>query len=71
MGLVVMSERELQKIEVLAQVLDGSLRTATAARVLDLSQRQVQRLLHKVRDDGAVAVRTSCVAARRTTGSAI
>ena len=57
MGLVLMSERELQKIEVLAQVLDGSLRTATAARVLDLSQRQVQRLLHKVRDEGAVAVR--------------
>lgn len=42
--------------EVLAQVLDGSLRTATAARVLDLTQRQVQRLVHEVRDDGAVAL---------------
>lgn len=51
-----MSEREIQKIEALAQVLDGSLRTATAAHVLDLSQRQVQRLVRKVRDDGALAV---------------
>lgn len=31
MGLVLMSKRELQRIEVLAQVLDGSLRTATTA----------------------------------------
>ncbi len=52
-----MSERELQRIEVLAQVLDGSLRTATAAHVLDLSQRQVQRLVNEVRDGGAMAVR--------------
>ena len=41
MGLVVMSERELQRIEVLAQVLDGRLRTAMAAQVLGLGQRQV------------------------------
>jgi len=52
-----MSKRELQRIEVLAQVLDGSLRSVTAARVLDLSQRQVQRLVNKVRDEGAMAMR--------------
>lgn len=52
-----MSERELQRIEVLAQVLDGSLRSATAASLLGLSQRQVQRLLGQVRDEGAMAVR--------------
>ncbi|GHG29372.1 ISNCY family transposase [Paracoccus aerius] len=57
MGLLLMSERELQRIEVLAQVLDGSLRSATAASLLGLSQRQVQRLLGKVRDEGAMAVR--------------
>lgn len=56
MGLVLMSERELQRSEVLARVLDGSLRTATAAHVLDLSQRQVQRLIREVQADGAVAV---------------
>lgn len=57
MGLVLMSEHELQRIEVLAQVLDGSLRTTTAADLLGLSQRQVQRLVHDVQDNGAIAVR--------------
>ena len=52
-----MSERELQRIEGVAQVLDGSLRSATAASLLGLSQRQVQRLLGKIRDEGALAVR--------------
>ena len=57
MGLGLMSEGEIQKIEVLAQVLDGSLGTAKAAYVLDLSQRQAQWLAHEDRDDGAMAVR--------------
>ena len=57
MGLVLTSERELQRIEVVAQVLDGSLRSATAASLLGRSQRQVQRLLGKIRDEGAMAVR--------------
>lgn len=57
MGLVVMSERELQRIEVLARVLDGHLRTATAANLLGLGQRQVQRLVRQVAADGAMAVR--------------
>lgn len=57
MGLVLMSEHELQLIEVLAQVLDGSLRTTTAADLLNLSQRQVQRLVREVQDNGAMAVR--------------
>lgn len=57
MGLVLMSEHELQRIEVLAQVLDGSLRTATAADLLGMSQRQVQRLVREVQDNGAMAVR--------------
>lgn len=57
MGLVLISERELQRIEVLAQVLDGSFRSATAAGLLGLSQRQIQRLLGKIGDEGAPAVR--------------
>lgn len=56
MGLILMSEHELQRIEVLSQVLDGSLRTSTAAQVLGLSQRQVQRLIREVQADGATAV---------------
>nr|WP_111302133.1 ISNCY family transposase [Paracoccus saliphilus] len=57
MGLILMSEHELQRIEVLSHVLDGSLRTATAAQVLGLSQRQVQRLIREVQADGAMTVR--------------
>lgn len=57
MGLVLMSEHELRRIEVLAQVLDGSLRTATAADLPGVSQRQVQRLVREVQDNGTMAVR--------------
>lgn len=49
MGLVLMSERELQRIEVLVQDLDGSQRSATAAQVLELSRRQIQRPFGKQR----------------------
>ncbi len=48
-----MSEHELQRIE----VLDGSLRSVTAASQLGLSPRQVQRLIRGVRADGAMALR--------------
>lgn len=73
MGLLLMSERELQRIEALAQVLDGSLRSATAAGLPGLGQRRVQRLMGQVRDEGAMAVRhglrgrpsNNCVSALR------
>lgn len=57
MGLVVMSEHELRRVEVLSRVLDGTMRTGTAASVLAISPRQVQRLLRRYREDGAGAVR--------------
>lgn len=57
MELVLMSARDLQRIEVLARVLDGGLRTATAAKLLGLGRRQMQRLVRKVQDEGAMAVR--------------
>lgn len=57
MGLVLMSEHELQRVEVLSRVLDGRMRVATAANVLAISQRQVQRLLRRYRADGAGAIR--------------
>ena len=57
MGLVLMSERELNRIEVLSRVLEGSLSVAGAAAVLALSPRQVRRLLGTFRDDGAAAIR--------------
>ena len=46
------SERDLQRIEVLTEVLAGRRTVASAAVVLDLGVRQVGRLLLRYRDDG-------------------
>lgn len=57
MGLVLMSERELNRIEVLSQIIEGRLSVADAAAVLALSPRQVRRLIATFHVDGAGAVR--------------
>jgi len=57
MGLVVMSERELNRIEILAQIDDGRLSVSAGANMLNLTRRQVFRLLKTYRQDGAVAIR--------------
>lgn len=57
MGWVSMSERELRRVEVLTSVVNGHLTATAAAGVLDLSRRQVHRLLAALRDGGAAALR--------------
>ncbi len=57
MGWVIMSERELNRVEVLAQVDDGRLSVDNAANLLELTRRQVFRLLKRYRQDGAAAIR--------------
>ncbi|MDD7971026.1 ISNCY family transposase [Roseinatronobacter alkalisoli] len=57
MGWVVMSERELNRVEVLAQVDDGRLSVDNAANMLALTRRQIFRLLKLYRQDGASAIR--------------
>jgi len=52
MGWLVMSERELNRIEVLSEVETGRLRVEAAAGLLGLSRRQVFRLLARFRADG-------------------
>lgn len=54
---VTMSERELQRIDVLSQVMDGRLSVDAAAHVLAISRRQIFRLLKLFRNDGAIAIR--------------
>ncbi|UCI10796.1 hypothetical protein [Mesorhizobium sp. B1-1-8] len=44
MGLILMCERELQRIEVLSKVLERRMTTVAAASLLDVSVRQIQRL---------------------------
>ena len=57
MGWVMMSERELNRVEVLSQVVQDRMSAVTAADVLDLSRRQVHRLLKRFGADGAAAIR--------------
>jgi transposase len=52
-----MSERELNRIEVLSQVSQGRMTAVTAANVLGLSRRQVHRLLKTFQADGPAAIR--------------
>jgi hypothetical protein len=53
MGWVIMSERELNRIEVLAQIDDGRLSVQNGANMLDIIMRQMFRLLKTYRTDGA------------------
>ena len=52
-----MSERELNRVEILAQVDDGRLSVDNAANMLDLTRRQIFRLLKRYRQNGASALR--------------
>lgn len=49
MGLIVISARDLQRIEILSKVIGGSKTLASADHILDLSTRLVRRLLDRVR----------------------
>ncbi|MFW8642024.1 ISNCY family transposase [Rhizobium beringeri] len=61
MGLIAMSERDLQRIEVLSKVVDGRATLVSAARVLGLSERQVRRLLERIRTTGAASIRHKAI----------
>jgi hypothetical protein len=52
-----MSEHELNRIEVLAQIDGGQLSVAAAANLLQLTRRQVFRLLRRFREEGACGIR--------------
>ncbi|MDX6462558.1 MAG: hypothetical protein QOJ51_3806 [Acidobacteriaceae bacterium] len=56
MGWVTMSERDLQRIEVLTDVLAGRRTVAAAATVLAVSERQTYRLLAKYEEGGGSAL---------------
>ncbi len=56
MGWVMMSERDLNRVEVLAQIDDGQISVDTGANLLALTRRQVFRLLRRYRTDGPSAI---------------
>jgi hypothetical protein len=51
-----MSERELQRVEILTAIIAGRLTVTSAADILGLERRQVQRLLKAYRQDGAAGL---------------
>ena len=51
-----MSAKDLQRIEVLTEVLAGRRTVASAATVLAVSERQVNRLMVRYRDGGSGAL---------------
>jgi hypothetical protein len=61
MGLIAMSERDLQRIEVLSKVIAGRMTIVSAAHVLDLSTRQVRRLVGRIRTGGAASIRHKAI----------
>lgn len=61
MGFITMSERDLQRIEVLSKVVAGRMTMVSAARVLDLSERQVRRLLERIKTTGAASIRHKAI----------
>src|SRR6202162_6726431 len=56
MGVVLMSKRELNRIEVLARLDAGRLTTLAAADLMRVTVRQTHRLLKRYRDGGAPAI---------------
>ena len=61
MGLIAMSERDLQRIEVLSKVIAGRMTLASAEHVLELSTRQVRRLLERISTGGAASIRHKAI----------
>jgi hypothetical protein len=61
MALIAMSERDLQRIEILSKVVGGRMTLVSAAHVLDLSTRQVRGLLERIRTDGAASIRHKAI----------
>jgi hypothetical protein len=61
MGLIAMSERDLQRIEVLSKVTAGRMTLVSAAHVLNLSERQVRRLLERMQNGGAASIRHKAI----------
>ncbi|OCP00802.1 MULTISPECIES: ISNCY family transposase [unclassified Ensifer] len=61
MGLIAMSECDLQRIEVLSKVVAGRMTLVSAAHVLELSTRQVRRLLDRIETNGAASIRHKAI----------
>lgn len=53
--LVTMSDKDLSRYKVINDVCERRLRRSDAAQLLNLSERQVQRLMNRLRESGAAS----------------
>jgi transposase len=51
-GILMMSREELRRVSLIRKVLDGEIRQKEVAEILDLSDRQVRRIVSRVREKG-------------------
>ena len=54
--LVTMSDKDLSRYKVINDVCERRLRRVDAAEILNLSERQVQRLMNRLRESGAASL---------------
>ena len=55
-GIIMISKRELRRLEVLKKVIAEGIKQVEAAEILELSTRQVSRLLLRVKSEGEIGV---------------
>lgn len=55
-GIIMISKRELKRLEVLKKVINDGLLQVDAAELLELSTRQVSRLVFRVKEEGEIGV---------------
>ncbi len=61
MGLIAMSEHDLQRIEVSSKVIAGRTTMVSAADVLALSESRISRLPDRIRTGGAASIRHQAI----------
>ena len=54
--IIMASQRELRRLHVVQKVIEGHVRQAEAAEILSLSERQIRRVLRRVREEGSRGV---------------
>ncbi len=51
-GKIEMSQKDLKRLHVIQEVIEGKLKQVEAAEVLDLSERQIRRIVERVEEEG-------------------
>lgn len=54
--IIMASQRELKRLQIVEKVVEGSIRQAEAAEMLSLGDRQVRRVVRRIREEGAAGV---------------